>query len=546
MTLTRCLIVAGLILLALQPTAAQAGTFDVYSCTLPNGSRAGIEGWAPQLIAGPGITVANSCLFPPSDSPTGALRADLAARSDTNAYAGWVFSAPKFTTIDNFTLWRTVRTAGNGGWFHDFSVSYGLRGPVDKDHYAEFCTPFGSCSGHGVGRRWPFDPANRLSVSGLQVLQLVAELTCDSTGAETCEPESDHGRFEIYSARIGLADLYPPVLRRPPQGSLVETDEPRAGEKEISFSATDQGAGIEQVGLVVDGTVRVRQPATTASRCRRPFSALVPCLPSHAATLAFDTAQLPNGPHTIQALVVDAARNETRSDPVAITTLNGSQPNGRNASRFVKLTAWLRSKRDKQRRAAVVPYGAVRFAEGRLTDSAGAPIAGAVLAINSRVQRPGARYRASGTVTTSDDGRFAYRIPRGPSRTLRFEYTAFTLDPAPVSTASVSLGVKAGIALKLRPRRVRNGQKITFKGRLRGGPARKGTRVTVDVLVPDARRRVPIGSVKADGKGRFAFGYRFRRTLVKARYRFRARLTPQPGYPYRGATSRRVSVVVSP
>ena len=70
--------------------------------------------------------------------------------------------------------------------------------------------------------------------------------------------------------------------------------------------------------------------------------------------------------------------------------------------------------------------------------------------------------------------------------------------------------------------------------------------MTIDVIVPDARRRVPIGNVKADGNGRFRFGYRFRRTLVKARYRFQARLTPQPGYPYRGATSRRVSVVVAP
>ena len=193
-----------------------------------------------------------------------------------------------------------------------------------------------------------------------------------------------------------------------------------------------------------------------------------------------------------------------------------------------------------------MPYGAVRFAEGRLTDSAGSPIAGAVLDVKSRVQRPGARYGATGSVTTGEDGRFAYRIARGASRTVRFEYKAYSLDPAPVSTAAVSLGVRAGIRLKLRPRHVRNGQKIRFIGRLRGGPARKGTRVTIDVLVPDARRRVPIGSVKADGKGRFGFGYRFRRTLVKARYRFQARLTPQPGYPYRGATSRRVSVVVSP
>jgi hypothetical protein len=54
------------------------------------------------------------------------------------------------------------------------------------------------------------------------------------------------------------------------------------------------------------------------------------------------------------------------------------------------------------------------------------------------------------------------------------------------------------------------------------------------------------GSVRADGMGRFRFAYRFRRTLVKARYRFQARLVAQPGYPYRGATSHRVSVLVRP
>ena len=79
---------------------------------------------------------------------------------------------------------------------------------------------------------------------------------------------------------------------------------------------------------------------------------------------------------------------------------------------------------------------------------------------------------------------------------LRFEYKAYTLDPAPVSSASVTLGVRAGLRLKLRPRKVRNGQRIVFRGQLKGGPARKGTRVSIDVLVPDARRRVPIGNVR--------------------------------------------------
>jgi hypothetical protein len=327
----------------------------------------------------------------------------------------------------------------------------------------------------------------------------------------------------------------------------MDTGAPLEGEKTISFAATDRGGGIERVGIVVDGQSRLQRAAdANAARCHRPFTALKPCPPASNATLALDTATLPNGTHTVQASVTDAAGNETRSDPVAVTTRNGSRPNGRGASRFVRLAAWLRSRKAKQRVSAVVPYGSVRTAAGRLTDAAGTPIGGAVLDVVSRVERPGARATPAGTVTTGDDGRFSYRLARGASRSVSFGYRAYSLDPAPVSTARVTLGVRAGFRLKLRPRRVRNGQRVTFRGQLRGGPGREGARLSIDVLVPDARRRVPIGSVPADAKGRFRFAYRFRRTLVKARYRFQARLVAQPGYPYRGGTSHRVSVLVRP
>ena len=89
----------------------------------------------------------------------------------------------------------------------------------------------------------------------------------------------------------------------------------------------------------------------------------------------------------------------------------------------MKLSAFLRSQRDAARTSAVVPYGAVRFAEGRLTDSAGSPIAGAVLDVKSRVQRPGARYSATSTVT--DRRGRAVRVPdrarSQPDRSLRVQ-----------------------------------------------------------------------------------------------------------------------------
>ena len=143
-------------------------------------------------------------------------------------------------------------------------------------------------------------------------------------------------------------------------------------------------------------------------------------------------ASADNGQHTVQASVTDAAGNETRSAPVAVTTRNGSRPNGRGASRFVKLAAWLRSRRAKRRSSAVVPYGSVRTVDGRLTDADGKPIAGAVLDVVLERRPARGQRQGVGAVTTRADGRFSYRVARGPSRELRFVCKAYTLDPAPV------------------------------------------------------------------------------------------------------------------
>jgi hypothetical protein len=529
------------------PVSADAATYDVWACHLTSGSAVPAEGWVSSR-SGTNTSTGNQCPLEVANS-VGALSAGFFGDLTPGAFAGWTFTAPADTSVHDYTLWRTVHPRSSADAFQDYVLSHEVPRSLQLPYLVQYCSFYVSCYGIGDDRA-PFSPANRFHASNLQVRQVHAFMACHpQNGKPSCNAGSDgtYGRFAIYSARVGLEDPYRPELERAPTGSLLTTDHPLQGDKSLSFSATDRGGGIENVGIVVDGQKRLNRSADpNAPRCQRPFTALRPCRAATDNTLAFDTAQLPNGPHTVQASVTDAAGNETRSDPVAVTTLNGSQPNGRGASRFVKLSAWLRSKRDKPRRSAVVRFGKTRFAEGRLTDAAGKPIAGAVLQVTSRVQRPGARGRAIGTVTTSEDGRFAYRIAKGPSRTVRFGYKAYSLDPAPVSTAAVSLGVRAGIRLGLKPRHVRNGQKIRFRGRLKAGPARKATRLTIDVLVPDARRRLPIGTVKADRNGRFRFTYRFRRTLVKARYRFQARLVPQPGYPYRGAVSRRVSAVVSP
>ena len=201
------------------------------------------------------------------------------------------------------------------------------------------------------------EPCERRNV---EVKRLFALMECVAE-APACPPVADPGQLRIYAARIGLTDTRSPAFSRAPAGipPCHHALPSRASDRSVSPPAT-RGAGSRASAFrsmavaAVSRSLAEDEPALCralhASPCRVPLTA--------DTTLALDTATLSNGPHAVQASVTDAAGNETRSDPVVVTTHNGSRPNGRGASRFVKLAAWLRSR--KRRHAACVGGGAVR------------------------------------------------------------------------------------------------------------------------------------------------------------------------------------------
>jgi hypothetical protein len=173
----------------------------------------------------------------------------------------------------------------------------------------------------------------------------------------------------------------------------------------------------------------------------------------------------------------------------------------------------------------------------------GFPILGATVRVLGRSARPGSRYRLIGHARTTATGRFAFRLPKGPSRRLRVAYRAFDLDPTDAATRDLSLDVHAGITLAIHPRTVANGHRIVFRGRLRGGPGRRGALVTLQETTP---RPLTFKTVHADRHGRFHAAYRFRYTYQRSRFGFRALVQRQAGYPYLGGRSRTLPVVVVP
>jgi len=224
--------------------------------------------------------------------------------------------------------------------------------------------------------------------------------------------------------------------------------------------------------------------------------------------------------------------------PSAQPVPDGPRANGENASRAASLA--VRAGESSGRRV-VVPYGRPVAVTGRLTGRAGAPIAGAEVELSTLAR--GGAWAALPGVVTGADGTFRATIPPGPSRTVRFAYRAFAGDADHADTAELEVAVRSAVRLRATPRALRNGEAVRFRGRVAGAPA--GSRKVVEMQVFQEGRWLTFGTTRLR-RGRFAYRYRFTRTVRRTRYPFRAIVRADGGWPYETGASRAVTVEVRP
>ena len=177
----------------------------------------------------------------------------------------------------------------------------------------------------------------------------------------------------------------------------------------------------------------------------------------------------------------------------------------------------------------------------------GHPVVGA--AVDLSIERPGEQGPpVAASVRTGQDGGYTYSLGPGPSRVVTLSYLAFADATAPTATARARLEVAAPISLSIRPRRVRNGQTITYAGRVLGGYIPAGG-LPLDVQYRDGRRWRTFDQTRARAAdGRYVYRYTFRRTTIPIVYTFRVRIPTAgvAGYPYASTASRPRSVRVDP
>ena len=272
-------------------------------------------------------------------------------------------------------------------------------------------------------------------------------------------------------------------------------------------------------------------------------------------TARIDDLALAPGSYVLRARSVDAAGNEAWTDrrlngePMALT-LPLRRPTrlqvGIQRRQVVRKAIRRKGKRRIVRRRVSVLRPAARVKAGRqvniagkLTDAAGQPIADAELQVLFRSSVSPERPIAS--VRTDPQGSYSFSTAATTSG-----YTRVALNATPQllpATGEVSVAVPAETTLIADKRKLLNGQAVTFTGRLRTLPA-PGVNKLVEVQVLLSGRWQTFRTLRTDAAGSWRARYRFRRTRGLVRYRFRARLPQEAGYPFDVGGSRAVDIRV--
>jgi hypothetical protein len=585
---------AALALIAVLAPGAGAGEYHVYSCRTPAGQPAPTDGWS-ELAHSIRETTVNTC------DEAGGLIAGLqdgyvhSADSETDK-ATWAFAAPHNETIAAATLWRAGGTAGGSNakasyvfWLSGVAATGLNARPFDE------CTASNGCAAEGN----PADPLaseNRivvpesalnspyLSLNTYCGAKLVSEASCPEGKSD---PNGYAAEIELFAADLVLSDTESPTVSAV-AGNLAEAPTV-SGHSDLAFHASDGGSGIYRVVFKVDGqVVSSVTPEEDGGRCRdlggtsdglAAFLYTQPCPAAVSVDLPFDTTGISNGSHHLLVSVLDASGNATPVVDRQVTVANAGAPggspgetvggsgsggpggangapggspgvvsqavvgsaNGTGASAQAVLTAAWRGHGGER---LVGHYGAARVVEGRLTDPGGAPIAGAQIAVEELPAYVGAKLRTLSTPRTGSDGRWHLALPRGiASGELRISYRAHLGDALPAATSTLTLSVRAGIALRIAPHVTRAGRDIRFGGRLLGGPVPAGGKqLVLEARSPGGRWlefHVIRGS--AGRGGRFRFVYRFR-LPGPARYEFRVLCEAEADYPFAAGSSNVVRV----
>jgi hypothetical protein len=546
--------VASLLSLA-SASAAGAGRYHVYSCRTPSGGSAPTDGWSGSVEGAYDNYAKDTC------ATGGALVAglpDTTTHMATLDKATWTLSVPPEEKMAGATLWRAGDA--DGGEAVNATYEFWLAGTTESEAFNSCLYQFGCLTGLGDPGQ-PLSGTNRVVVPNANLgSRLYANAYCEGTSTYPCQ--DGKGDANGYAAAVYLyaADI---VLEQGegPSASNVGGELASAatvsGTSDLTFNASDPGAGVWEASFGVDGkVVQSTVPDEAGGRCRNvgqtmdglaAFLYLQPCPRAESVDVPFDTAAVSNGAHHLVVSVIDAAGNSAPvldreidvSNPIPGGPSPAHPPNGTNASDRATLTArWASTKKAH----LTGGWGERETITGSLTAPGNVPIAGAAIDLIATPEYTGAKPLRMASPRTGADGRFTVSLPRGvSSRALSFAYRAQLGDAQPVATRRLALSVRAGVRLSVAPRVSSVGRSIFFKGVLEGGPLPVGGKQLVLEARSPGRAWIEFDVIRSGTDGRYRASYRFKFPGPE-RYQFRVLSKHEADFPFAEAASNVVGV----
>jgi hypothetical protein len=252
---------------------------------------------------------------------------------------------------------------------------------------------------------------------------------------------------------------------------------------------------------------------------------------------------LPRGSWVLRAAIADKAGNLTVTDRRA----NGSQMVVKTPLRDeTAIAATLSGPGRSAAGSIVLGYGRRARLTGRLTGHEGAGIGGVELTV-SETAYPGSRRKVSTHSIRSDTrGYFGLLLPRGPGRQVSVSFGGTKLLEE-ANSGTLELKVRGKLGFRAKPKRLKTGQRVRFRGRVQARGAwhpTHGNLVQIQYFEESARRWRPVVLTRTNRYGRYRTSYRFRYITGLARIRLRALLVPSPRFPYGRAASKPVVIRV--
>jgi hypothetical protein len=551
--------------MAVLAPSASAGHFHLYSCTDPaTHAPLPTDGWTG--TPGSSLTNEDSCPY----SGGLKLRPREVCSGCAPSSSSYTFSAPAGLRITAATIYReSYMTSLAYGWWaspenllsepdsFDFCQGAGetpcARGNVAV--YSECRTNLPLCKNR------PYAPYDVLSIPPVDLPSSHLYFNAVCTG------KSCNGYEYLRSADIELTQTAQPTAVA--TGGSLTTATTLQGTADVSITADDLSSGVFQAVLQSNGHTVARQTIDANSGRCIPYGEAAdgseiflydqPCPFSVSnADVSFDTALLPGGPQQLSIFVTDAAGNATPILSRSVTVENsGAYLIGVRAAQESALAARGACNGPCDDHAimhttnlalAHKPF-ARRFAHsglslsGQLVDHTGSPMPNATVELSELPAYEHSKLVVLAHTTTNAMGRWEFRVPRGPSRTLTVGYRARVNDSVYAARVAFRERVDAGVVLRAPPRTVA-GRRVNFEGQLLGGYVpKRGVYVSLEIYYAGTWREIAL--LHADRHGVFDYGYKFA-PIGSATYRFRARVPPLPDYPFQGGASPAVGIHLLP